>query len=255
MYTKILDLLGVAGTGWQRPLVGLSATPFKGTSDSATTALARRFGNHIIKAFEEDPYQELADLGVLARVAHDVLPGIKVTLTSGEIEKASRMRRVDPAVLDRIGRDQARMAILVEHIMSQDREWPILVFTPSVLSAQVLAASLSYRELRAASVSGQTGRQQRREVIGKFKRGEIQVLANCDLLIQGFDAPGVRALYIARPTFSPNAYIQMAGRGLRGPANGGKDECLIVDMADDFGDMSRLLGYREYEPLWKEQEL
>jgi superfamily II DNA or RNA helicase len=255
MYTRILEWLGVAGTGWARPLIGLSATPFKGTSESATTALARRFGNHIIKNLEGNAYHELADLGVLARVKHDVLPGIKVKLTSGEIDEANRFRRINPAVLDRIGRDQARMAILIDHIMAQDKNWPILVFTPNVLSAQVLAASLRYRGVQAASVSGQTGRQQRRDVIERFKRGAIQVLANCDLLIQGFDAPGVRALYIARPTFSPNAYIQMAGRGLRGPENGGKDECLIVDMADDFGDMSGFLGYREYEPLWKEQEL
>ena len=34
----------------------LSATPFKGTSESATKALARRFGNHIIKAFEGNAY-------------------------------------------------------------------------------------------------------------------------------------------------------------------------------------------------------
>jgi superfamily II DNA or RNA helicase len=254
MYTRILDWLGVAGTGWERPLVGLSATPFKGTSESATKALARRFGNHIIKAFEGNAYHELAGLGVLARVKHDVLPGVKVKMTSGEIDEASRLRRINPAVLDRIGRDQARMAILVDHIMSKDKSWPILVFTPNVLSAQVLAASLRYRGIHAASVSGQTGRQERRDVIERFKNGAIQVLANCDLLIQGFDAPGVRALYIARPTFSPNAYIQMAGRGLRGPANGGKEECLIVDMADDFGDMSKFLGYREYEPLWREQE-
>lgn len=253
MYTRILDWLGVAGTGWKRPLIGLSATPFKGTSESATLALARRFGNHIIKAFEGNAYQELADRGVLARVKHDVLPGIKVQLTSDEVDQASRLRRINPAVLDRIGRDQARMAILIEHILRQDRAWPILVFTPNVLSAQVLAASLRYRRITAAAVSGQTGRQERRDSIERFKGGDIKVLANCDLLIQGFDAPGVRALYIARPTFSPNAYIQMAGRGLRGPANGGKEECLIVDMADDFGDMSRLLGYRDYEPLWNEQ--
>ncbi len=54
-------------------------------------------------------------------------------------------------------------------------------------------------------------------------------------------------------TFSPSAYIQMAGRGLRGPANGGKDECLIVDLADNFGDINDLLGFREYEDLWREQ--
>ncbi|GAA3530821.1 hypothetical protein GCM10022234_30010 [Aeromicrobium panaciterrae] len=253
MYTKILEWLGIAGTGWERPLVGLSATPFKGTSESATIALARRFGGHIIRAFEGNAYQQLADLGVLARVKHDVLKGVKVSLTAGEADEASRLRRLNPAVLDRIGRDQARMATLVEHIMAQNSDWPILVFTPNVLSAQVLAASLRYRDVKAESISGKTGRQQRRDVIERFKNGDVQVLANCDLLIQGFDAPGVRALYIARPTFSPNAYIQMAGRGLRGPANGGKEECLIVDMADDFGDMSSYLGYREYEPLWREQ--
>ena len=92
-------------------------------------------------------------------------PGIKVKLSAGEIDEASRLRRINPAVLDRIGRDQARMAILVDHIMSQDQDWPILVFTPNVLSAQVLAASLRYRGVQAASVSGQTGRQERRDVI------------------------------------------------------------------------------------------
>lgn len=145
------------------------------------------------------------------------------------------------------------MKILVEHIMEQDPEWPILVFTPSVLSAQVLAASLRYRGIKAESVSGQTGRQQRRDVIRRFQEGEIRVLANCDLLIQGFDAPGVRALYIARPTFSPSAYIQMAGRGLRGQENGGKEECLIVDVADNWGAMNDFLGYHDYADLWQEQ--
>ncbi|MFG1862512.1 DEAD/DEAH box helicase [Microbispora bryophytorum] len=252
-YTRILNWLGVAGRGWERPLVGLSATPFKGTSETATAALASRFGNRKLDAFEVNPYKQLAELGVLARVQHEVLPGIEVVLRPDEIAEVTQQRRVSQTVLDRIGQDQARMSILVNHIMSLDENWPVLVFTPSVLSAQVLAATLRYRGLEAEAVSGQTGRQQRRDIIERFKNDEIRVLSNCDLLIQGFDAPGVRALYIARPTFSPNAYIQMAGRGLRGPANGGKDECLIVDMADNFGSVNRLLGYREYEDLWKEQ--
>ena len=146
------------------------------------------------------------------------------------------------------------MVTLADHIMSQEESWPVLVFTPSVLSAQVLAATLRYRGREAAAVSGQTGRQARRDIIEDFKVGKVRVLTNCDLLVQGFDAPGVRALYIARPTFSPSAYIQMAGRGLRGPANGGKEECLIVDMADKFGEVDDLLGYREYEQLWQKGE-
>lgn len=253
-YTRILSWLGVAGRGWERPLVGLSATPFKGTSPTATAALASRFGGRKLDAFETNAYKQLAELGVLARVRREVLSGIDVVLRPDERAEATRQRRISQSVLDRIGRDQARMSTLVNHIMGLDETWPVLVFTPNVLSAQVLAATLRYRNIEAAAVSGQTGRQERREVIQKFKNGGLRVLANCDLLIQGFDAPGVRALYIARPTFSPNAYIQMAGRGLRGPANGGKDECLIVDMADNFGDVNDLLGYREYEDLWQEQQ-
>ncbi len=253
-YTRILNWLGVAGRGWERPLVGLTATPFKGTSASATAALASRFGNRKLDVFDTlDAYRPLAELGVLAKVQHEVLPGIEVTLDPDEKAEAEQQRRVPARVMDRVGADQARMSILVDHIMGLDNSWPVLVFTPNVLSAQVLAATLRYRDVEAAAVSGQTGRQERRDSIERFKRNEIRVLANCDLLAQGFDAPGVRALYIARPTFSPNAYIQMAGRGLRGPRNGGKEECLIVDMADNFGAFNEWLGYREYEDLWQEQ--
>jgi superfamily II DNA or RNA helicase len=256
MYTKIFRWLGVDGRSWKRPLVGISATPFKGRPDvhsGQTDDLVARFGTHKMSAFDGNPYDELAKIGVLARVEHEVLPGVEVTLEPGELAQVRSMRKLEPKVLDRIGQNQARMRILVDHILSQDPEWPILVFTPNVLSAQVLAATLRYRDVAAAAVSGQTGRQERRDVIQRFKDRGIRVLANCDLLIQGFDAPGVRALYIARPTFSPSAYIQMAGRGLRGPANGGKPECLIVDVADNFGAVNDFLGYKAYEDLWRKQ--
>ncbi|MEO2134868.1 helicase-related protein [Microbacterium sp.] len=257
-YTRILSWLGVDGRSFERPLIGLSATPFKGTSAQATDQLAARFGRRKLAAFEENPYQELVALGVLAKVKHDVLQGAQIRLSADEAREAMRTNRVSGQVLDRVAADHARMGILVESIMNleEPRGRSVLVFTPNVLSAQVLAATLRYRGVEAASVSGQTGRQERRDVIQRFKDGKIQVLANCDLLTQGFDAPGVTALYIARPTFSPNAYIQMAGRGLRGPRNGGKDECLIVDMEDNFGstDINNLLGFREYEELWQEQQ-
>ncbi len=255
MYTKILRWLGADGRSWERPLVGISATPFKGSGDvtEPTKELAARFGHHKMSAFDGNAYQELSKRGVLARVRHEVLDGVKVALEPDELAQVRSLRRLEPQVLDRIGRDQARMKILVDDILKRDPEWPILVFTPNVLSAQVLAATLRYRKVAAEAVSGQTGRQTRRDVIERFKRNEIRVLANCDLLIQGFDAPGVRALYIARPTFSPSAYIQMAGRGLRGPANGGKEECLIVDVADNFGAVNDFLGFRAYEGLWRKQ--
>ncbi|MET4899874.1 DEAD/DEAH box helicase family protein [Paenarthrobacter sp. CC6] len=255
-YTSILRWLGIDGRNWERPLVGLSATPFKGRAgdQSGTKELVARFGTKRLTAFESDAYRELVKLGVLASVRHEILPsGVSIELTKNERDSLESNRLIDRNIYERIGRNEQRMRVLTEHILKQDPEWPILVFTPSVLSAQVLAASLRYRGLKAASVSGQTGRQVRRSVIQQFQDGDIKVLANCDLLVQGFDAPGVRALYIARPTFSPGAYIQMAGRGLRGKENGGKEECLIVDVADNWGAMNDFLGYHDYEELWQEQ--
>lgn len=259
-YTKLLSWLGVDGRNWERPLIGLSATPFKGNSVERTKSLAARFGNRPLQAFaeDEDVYSELVKLGVLARVRHDVLEGGDVEMTAAEADHAKRWNRVSDDVLNRVAANHRRMANLVNSIRALDNDWgrKVLVFTPNVLSAQVLAATLRFHGMKADSVSGQTGRQSRRDVISRFKDGDLQVLANCELLTQGFDAPGVTALYIARPTFSPNAYIQMAGRGLRGPKNGGKEECLIVDMADNFGraDINNLLGFREYEALWQEQQ-
>lgn len=254
-YTKIFEWLGIDGDNCEQPLVGLSATPFKGKIEDGkqTKELAARFGNNRLEPpLGGNPYRELQRLGVLAHVRHEILSGVNVDLSPAEQQQIESSRHVDRPLLDKIGKDQARMKLLVDHIMSQDEDWPILVFTPSVLSAQVLAATLRYRGVASDAVSGQTGRQERRDSIERFRKGETRVLANCDLLVQGFDAPGVRALYIARPTFSPSAYIQMAGRGLRGPKNGGKEECVIVDVADNFGAVNDFLGYREYEDLWKE---
>lgn len=255
-YTDILRWLGVDGRNWERPLVGLSATPFKGGAgeNSGTSELVARFGSNLLTAFGSDAYRELVKLGVLANVRHEVLEsGVQVELNQSERLSIESNRLIDRNLYEKIGRNEKRMRVLVDHILKQNPEWPILVFTPSVLSAQVLAASLRYRGVSASSVSGQTGAQERRTIINQFQRGDIRVLANCDLLIQGFDAPGVRALYIARPTFSPGAYIQMAGRGLRGKENGGKEECLIVDVADNWGAMNDFLGYRGYEDLWQRQ--
>ena len=136
----------------------------------ATKALAARFGGKRLAAFEDDAYAQLVKLGVLAKVRHEVLPGIDVELSiaAARLDHVKPPDRPEPVRADRP--HQRRVCkVLVEHIIEQDPDWPILVFTPSVLSAQVLAASLRYRGVEAASVSGQTGRQERRDVIEQFQ--------------------------------------------------------------------------------------
>jgi hypothetical protein len=57
----------------------------------------------------------------------------------------------------------------------------------------------------------------RQYFIRQFLECRIKVLANYLVLATGF--------VISRPVFSPVRYMQMVGRGLRGPKNGGTETC------------------------------
>jgi superfamily II DNA or RNA helicase len=57
-------------------------------------------------------------------------------------------------------------------------------------------------------------------------------------------------VYVARPTYSPNVYTQMIGRGLRGPLNGGSEECLIVNVEDNVVNFGEELAFRMFDHLW-----
>lgn len=251
--TATLKWLGISGGKTERPLLGLTATPFKGTGSEANRRFGRRFGDRLLNVLGDDPYEELQRLGVLAKVTHTVLPGSSFSMDPEELRRFETFRDVPQSVLERVGRDQERTLRLLEHIANQPEDWPILVFTSSVLAAQTLSALLKVREITSGTVSGSTPMSARRRTIEDFRAGHIRVLTNCNVLTQGFDAPAVRALYIAKPTFSPNAYIQMVGRGLRGPLNGGKEECLIVNMEDTFEIFGESLAYKEFDYIWNQQ--
>lgn len=249
-YSEILRHLGLTASRTERPLLGLTATPFRGRNDEINRLFALRFGENRLESLDpEDPIGQLRSWDVLSEVDYHVLDGVEVGVGQQDAE-FRKMKEVTPGMLAAIGQDMRRTLNVVDHIKKQDPEWPILVFAASVASAHTIAALLRLDGVRADSVDGGMRRQQRRRVVEQFKSGQTQVLVNCDLLTQGFDAPMVRALYIARPTFSPNRYLQMVGRGLRGPANGGTERCLIVNVADTFEQFGEDLAYNEFDYLW-----
>ena len=255
-YVQILEWLGItqrAGARTDRPLLGLTATPYRGTNEEVNRLFAARFGNRRLNALDEDdPMQQLRDMKVLSNVEHQLLDSNIIVSDSPTEGRggATSWDDVSRSILDRLGSNLDRTQLLVDHILRQDDDWPILVFTPSVVSAHVTAALLRSLGRAAEAVDGEMRGQERRRKIDGFKAGATKVLVNCDLLTQGFDAPKVRALYIARPTFSPNRYVQMVGRGLRGPRNGGTDECLVVNVVDTFEQFNRDLAYTEFDHLW-----
>lgn len=85
----------------------------------------------------------------------------------------------------------------------------ILVFTRFVEEAMELALYVD----GCAVVSGDTPKNEREEIIRRFKNGEIKVVANAGALICGFDYPELDTVVMARPTMSLALWYQ-CGRSL-----------------------------------------
>jgi superfamily II DNA or RNA helicase len=254
-YTRALSAMG----GTKRvaemttPLLGLTATPFRGFNATETEQLAGRYHRNLLDegVFPgDDVYGHLQQLGVLARIRHRELLGADLELTEEELAHATQMRRLPESVENRLGKNDKRNSEIVRSVLELPEEETALLFATSVENAKVLAALLTYNGVEARAVAGTTDPHARRRYVDDFKTKRVRVLTNYNVFTEGFDVPKVDAVYITRPTFSPNVYQQMIGRGLRGPLNGGKEEVLIVNVADNLTNFGEEFAFRHFEHLW-----
>lgn len=264
-YTGVLKWMKRSARDTAGPLLGLSATPYRGTNEKETERLVNRFEANLIEPDEfsaENAHQYLQGISVLAEVRHEILEGIQLTqrhggTTAQDDEDDSRNAMLDQRVdLDRVAQSAERNERILTHLEAHSSTINhALIFAASVDHAEALAAVLSATGTPAAAISGRTRPSQRRNLIEKFRNGDLKVLTNFDVLSQGFDAPKVDAVYLCRPTFSPNKYIQMVGRGLRGVANGGSSEVMVVNIQDNLDQFGESLAYTAFDYLWNRENI
>lgn len=108
------------------------------------------------------------------------------------------------------------------------KEGGILLFTATVRQAQLTAEALIADGWRVGVVSGETPKEQRKATLGRFERGELDVLCNAGVLTEGTDLPRANVVVVARPTKSWSLFVQMIGRALR--LHGEQDRALILDL-------------------------
>lgn len=253
-YTELFKWLKRGTNQRERTLIGLSASPYRGHNEDQTKGLINRYDSNLLTegVFEKDPHEELQDMGILARVRHIELEGM--TLTPAKVRKdpdAAAMHLDDYRIdLNEVAMDNDRNRAILDSLESLPADMTALVFTASVQHAELLAAVLAHSGVPAASIAGYTPAPERRRLVRRFRDGDIRVLTNYNVLSQGFDAPKVGAVYVTRPTFSPNRYQQMIGRGLRGPKNGGSEEVLIVNVRDNIDAFGTQLAFHHFDHLW-----
>ena len=259
-YTSVMEDLGL--TRWQREdepfLIGLTATPYRGHDKAETTRLARRYGEVRLDAGaftsdeSTDVIRELQEMRVLAHADHKTIEGGYFRMNKYESEKMEMGYPWLPRSMEeRIAQDADRTKCILDAYRSfVSRKSPTLIFATSVEHAQTVAALLNSEGFGARAVSGETETSVRRDIVERFRAGEIDVLVNYGVFSEGFDAPKTRAIIVARPVYSPNLYFQMIGRGLRGPKNGGNDQCLIINVRDNIGNFGRSLAFDDLDWLW-----
>ncbi len=197
-------------------VVGLTATPFR--LGSGLVCKPENILNHVCY---EANVKELIIEGWLCplRTKRGLecanLDGVRISTTgdfaSDEMQAAFESI-IKPACTELIG-------------LCADRR-SILIFAAGVEHAAMVADILG-----GAVVMGKTSKEERANIIARFRAGEIRYLVNVNVLTTGFDAPNVDAVILLRATMSAGLYCQMVGRGLR--KHPSKTDCLILDYGDN----------------------
>jgi len=144
-----------------------------------------------------------------------------VPTTHGDYQESALARAVDTP---------ARNALAVQGYIDHALGRKALVFCVNVEHAEHMLDAFQKRGIPSALVVGETPREERRQRIAAFRGGDIQVLVGCMVFTEGFDAPEMSCVIMARPTKSSLVYTQAIGRGTRIAPS--KTDMLVLDMVD-----------------------
>ena len=235
-YKKVTDAL----FGVDSHLIGLTATPGRGIENiEETEKLSDYFNREKLDVNVPDGRTVFAyfkSRGILSHATFKPLvTSPTFSLTAKDIKYLEDHYDFPPAFVKRIGEDETRNVEIVNELKAHihDHE-KIIFFGCSVEHSKFICSLLNYFQVRAAHVDGTTDKGARQATLDSFKNGALQVLCNFGILSTGFDAPKTNLVFIARPTKSIVLYSQMIGRGLRGPAVGGTENCTVVTVRDNI---------------------
>lgn len=249
-YTELWRYLGLQVGGQiandlEIPVLGLSATPWRGHNDLESRRLAARFDKRWLPTDQDGLHRALRQRGVLCNLEYRPL-NYEPSLNFSEEERVhiDRYNTMPSSLLDTLSRDDKRNDTIVRAVENESAK-SVLLFANTLAHAEHLSVLLNLRGLRAGAIGYKTNSAARQHFIEGFRAGDIRVLCNFGVLTTGFDAPRTDMVVIARPVFSPVLYMQMVGRGLRGVANGGTQKCTVVTLEDNLQEYSDRLAHHE----------
>ena len=231
-------------------LLGLTATPFR-TAEDEKGLLKKVFPDDIIYKVD---LRTLIRLGILSEPHfEEVTTGQNIIqqfdITEEQInELNSKFGDFNTILGENISHSIAtnrerNLTIINRYVTQKSKYKQTIVFALSVDNA--IALNALFREAGVKSdyvlssikdiATGVTiSSKDNKNKIDKFRKGELEVLINVNILTEGTDVPNVQSIFLARPTISSILMTQMIGRGLRGPKAGGTKDAYIVSFVDEW---------------------
>ena len=226
-------------------MLGLTATPFR-TDESEKSLLKKVFPDDII--FSEH-LRTLITRGILAEPIFENLEtqlDFYRELTDKDIKAIEDFDKLPKKVAERIAMSSIRNKRIVERYLEYRENYkPLLVFAVDIQHAIELNGLFHKRGINSDFVASRiidenTGAtisaKENSEKIKRFRKGEIEVLINVEMLTEGTDLPNVQTVFLTRPTTSTILMTQMIGRALRGQRAGGTEKAYVVSFIDNWED-------------------
>jgi superfamily II DNA or RNA helicase len=206
-----------AAETWRRvPFIGLSATPWlKGLGAFFDRLVV---GNTIAQMIAD---KTLAPFRVFA-ASHPDLSGVR-------IDRQGTGDYVENDLHEVMGRAKL-VADIVQAWKDLAQDRPTICFAVNRDHAAQLAKEFAAAGVASGYMDCETPTTERKALREQFKRGDIQVMCNVDVIGLGVDWPEVACISYCRPTRSEMRFVQNIGRGLR--TTRGKDDLIVIDHSD-----------------------
>ena len=216
-YKKIFSSLGFMNDDENKLLLGVTATAFRGDNTGLGEVFQEIVFERSIAAMMKAGY--LCDIRCLeVNTGEDISC---VHLQTGDFAVNELAQLIDIPERNNLVADT-----YIEH--GENRRG--VVFGVKVEHALNLAQAFKERGISCEAVYGEMPNDQRKDILSRYEKKEIQVLCNVGVLTEGWDVPDTDIIMMARPTKSKGLYVQCVGRGLR--ISPGKKDCLLIDFVD-----------------------
>ena len=144
--------------------------------------------------------------------------------------KLNSLREFSSTSIDSALEDKKIYGDVIKHYRQLAEGEQAIAYCHSIEASEKVASEFNQEGIKAAHIDGKTPKNERDSIVEQFRKQEIKVITNVDIIGEGFDVPDCSTVIMLRPTQSLSLFIQQSMRGMRYRPN---KTSIIIDHVDN----------------------